>query len=205
MARWILVRHAQSHANVAGWYSGHVDVGLTPVGRAQARALAPVLGEHPVDAVLSSDLCRAHDTARLALAAAGREGPVACSPALRERDVGDWSGRRHAELVPLGLHDVLGGWHTAPPRGESLRDVALRALPWLAEQRDAPTLLVAHGGVLRMLLGLLDDLPFDRFDARRVANAAPHVREVPPGRWAALLARVEASPSAPPPAVPEIA
>ncbi len=63
MGTVLLVRHGESEANAGGWYSGHVDVALTPRGLAQAERLVGLLADAPIDRILSSDLRRAYETA----------------------------------------------------------------------------------------------------------------------------------------------
>jgi broad specificity phosphatase PhoE len=189
MATWVLVRHGKSEANVGRWLSGHRDVGLVPEGEDQARALVGPLAPYPFERTFSSDLRRAVDTARLALA--GRAVQLEVTPALRERDVGAWTG------VPLdqvdGWRTVLESWTLRPPGGESLADVARRAVAWLAAQPDGgDTLVVAHGGTLRALTGLLDGLEGDARAASWIDNAAPIVREVGAGQWAEIARRLAA-------------
>lgn len=188
MATWLLVRHAQSVANAEGWFSGHADVPLTSAGRAQADALARALDGRQIDRVVSSDLARAVATAR---PVAQRRGlPVETSPRLRERDLGAWT-RQPVRTAPPAFREVLHRFRVAPPGGESLSDVAARVTAWLADQPDGAsrTLVVAHGGVLRALLGLLDELPDDRIPQRVVGNAEVFEREVSAARWAQLHAR----------------
>ena len=64
------MRHAESEANEAGIFSGHNDPLLTERGRLQALALARRFQDVAIDQVVSSDLQRALETARL-LASAG--------------------------------------------------------------------------------------------------------------------------------------
>lgn len=189
MTTWYLVRHAQSQANAEGWFSGHTDVGLSPLGEAQADALVPALEGVAFDRVLTSDLRRAVDTARRALG--GRSPSWTATSALRERDMGAWTGRPLGELEALGLREVLYGWDTRPPGGESLRDATRRAVSALASAgvTDA-ALVVAHGGVLRGLLGLLDGPGFDEAPRRIVNNAELIVRELPADGWARLAERL---------------
>jgi probable phosphoglycerate mutase len=60
-----LIRHGQSHVNLAEWNSGNTDEGLTELGEAQAAALAEFLpGEVPeVDTIYASSMRRARETA----------------------------------------------------------------------------------------------------------------------------------------------
>lgn len=183
-ARWTFVRHAESEANAGGWLAGHTDVGLTERGVAEARALAGRLADVPFDRVLVSDLKRTRDT--LALALPDWSGPVHVDPRLRERTIGDWDGQLHRERHAM---ELLIQWHGRPPGGESLDLLARRALGAL-DAHDAPmdTLVVTHGGLMRVVLGLLDGHPVDAIGRLRHANCAVESRSVAPGTWARLLA-----------------
>ncbi len=185
---WVFVRHGQSVANAERWFSGHVDTPLTPVGQAQAEALVGVLAEHPLVRVVSSDLQRAHHTASPVARARGLT--VQTTPALRERHLGAWS-RVPVEEAPEALFEVLHDFRRRPPEGESLADVASRAIAWLdtLPPVEGPTLVVAHGGVLRALLGLIDGLPEAEIPRRQVANTQAFVRVVRPEVWRRLHAR----------------
>jgi len=188
---WIFLRHGESRANVGRWLSGHVDVELTARGQEQARAAGRLLADQPIQRAWSSDLVRAAETARIALA--GRDLPLAFTPALRERRLGDWSRRDLDELRASGEVRELIAWEGTIPGGESCRDLAGRLLPWFAaratEGHDGPLLVVAHGGVIRVLLGLLDGAPTGSIGRDKVPNAQPISRRVTAATWAALAAR----------------
>jgi alpha-ribazole phosphatase len=123
-----LIRHGESTANAAGLLLGRSDVPLTDRGRAQAAALAPLLG--PVGRLVSSPLLRARQTAA-ALAVAGPAG-AGTEPALEvderwvEVDYGEHEGRPLAD-VPA---EVWRRWRAdpqyRPAGGESLADVGER-------------------------------------------------------------------------------
>jgi septum formation protein len=87
-----------------------------------------------------------------------------------------------------GRLDALLGWDTAPPGGESHAGLWARALAALGALPPAagPTLLVGHGGLLRVLLGALDGTPEAARGLRKVPNAVPFPVTLPAGGWAAL-------------------
>lgn len=185
MPRWILVRHAQSVANAERFLSGHLDVPLTEQGRDEARALGALLRPHAIARVVSSDLQRARDTAWLALE--GRTRAVRMHEGLRERHLGAWGGIGPDEAEAVGAWDVLTSFERSPPGGESLHAVCVRATRTLARLPEGPvTLVVAHGGVLRGLIGLLDDAPRTTIASGYIPNAVPVVRDLPEGTWARL-------------------
>lgn len=176
---WIFLRHGQSVANAAGWLSGWDDVALTEKGEAQARAAGDALRQHPIGRCLSSDLSRAWRTACLALE--GRAVPVHRVPELRERHMGCLQGQDWAACKADGRHDRwLRPWEDGPPGGESHRHAVRRALAALRWWDDGtPTLVVAHGSLLRGLVGLLDGVPLDELGTiASAANCDPMVREL---------------------------
>lgn len=181
--RWLLARHGQSVANAGEWLSGHTDVDLTPRGEAEARALGEQLRSHRITHVVSSDLTRAARTARIALD--DRPHALRTHAALRERDLGAWTGWTVRELRESGARRVLDHLDGRPPGGESLRDVACRAMFSLARwDRGEPVLVVSHGGLMRALLGLVaDEVDAERLGRRYVGNAELAVLDLPLGTW----------------------
>jgi broad specificity phosphatase PhoE len=91
----LLARHGESDWNRDRRWQGHADRPLTDLGREQARALADRLAATELDAVYSSDLERARETA--AIVAEPHQLPVKELSDLREVDVGSWSGLTRAE------------------------------------------------------------------------------------------------------------
>jgi broad specificity phosphatase PhoE len=185
VARWWFVRHGESVANAGRWLSGQRDVALTPKGEAQARALQEELRATAPGRVWSSDLERAWKTA--ALAWDHRLPPCRPTPRLRERSLGDWEGAAIADLAASGGMETLWSWHGRPPRGESHHDLALRALAFLEEADDGEdTLIFAHGGLIRCVVGLVDRVPLPEIGRNKVANVQVIERTVPSGAWGAL-------------------
>src|SRR5204862_6778501 len=92
----ILARHGETDWNRDGRFQGHADPPLNDRGREQARALASELAGDVLDAVYTSDLLRAHETAQIVAATKGLS--VVVDPDLRERDVGEWSGLTLPEI-----------------------------------------------------------------------------------------------------------
>ncbi|MCA9489529.1 MAG: histidine phosphatase family protein [Myxococcales bacterium] len=183
-ARFWFVRHGESVANAEGWLAGHRDVPLTERGVDQARALAPELRGLTPDRVVASDLERAWRTG--ALASHHRLPPLTRIPELRERHVGGWEGIPLTQLAQDGAMSVLTSWEGAPPEGESQRVLSLRVLAWLEANDDRDTLIFAHGGVIRCVVGLLDGEPTDRIGYGKVGNTEVIARDVAPGTFTRL-------------------
>jgi broad specificity phosphatase PhoE len=151
----LLARHGETDWNRDGIWQGWADPPLNDAGRAQARKLAGQLKEMPFDAVYSSDLRRARETAELVAQPHGL--PVTTDRGLREIDIGSWSGLTHAEIderFPGGVR----------PDGETREQHAARVLDTVERIARAHLgrriLLVTHGGTMRALHGHVSEEPF---------------------------------------------
>ena len=144
--RMLLVRHGETAWSRDRRHTGRTDIPLTPLGEAQAAALAPRLAGHPVTQVLVSPLVRARHTADLA----GLEGQVP-TPDLLEWDYGDYEGRTTA-----AIRGDRPGWDLfsdGVPGGETVHQVATRVdrVIALARAGSGDTVCVAHAHLLRVL------------------------------------------------------
>jgi broad specificity phosphatase PhoE len=151
----LLARHGETDWNRDGVWQGWADPPLNETGRAQARELAEQLREVRIDAVYASDLRRASETAEIVAAPHGV--PVITDAALREIDIGSWSGLTRAEIeqrFPNGER----------PDGETRDQHAARVLAAVEriarENAGRRVLLVTHGGTMRALHGHVSDEPF---------------------------------------------
>lgn len=150
-----LIRHGATEWNLNKRAQGQADVALTDKGIAQAKEVAVALSSFRLDAVVSSDLVRASDTARPLGEEQGLE--VQTDPAFREIDQGEWTGlstdeirRRWPELWGSARH------YSARPGGESPAQVRARALAglerWVRGYPGATIAIVSHGGTIRWLV-----------------------------------------------------
>jgi probable phosphoglycerate mutase len=158
----LLARHGETDWNRDGRWQGWADPPLNDTGRAQARALAEQLRGTPFDAVYSSDLLRARETAEIVGAPHGV--PIRVEVDLREIDIGSWSGLTRAEIeerFPDGER----------PDGETRPQHAARVLAAVEriarENLGRRVLIVTHGGTLRTLHDVISDEPY-----HPVANCA---------------------------------
>ncbi|RIJ77112.1 histidine phosphatase family protein [Nakamurella silvestris] len=160
----ILLRHGQTDWNVALRLQGHTDIPLNAVGRRQALAAAPSVAALEPQVVVASDLSRAQETAAAVTALSGHT--VRTDPRLRETSMGEWEGLQREQVIE-GWPEIWAEWrttsaHASPPGGESRWQVALRAnevVQDLEKGEHTRALLVAHGGLIVGLTGLLLDLP----------------------------------------------
>ena len=95
MTTILLARHGETDWNRDRRVQGHTDVPLNDEGRRQAQALSRELDGCRFDAVYSSDLARAIETAEILAEQRGLE--VTALPALREKHFGTWEGLTDTE------------------------------------------------------------------------------------------------------------
>jgi broad specificity phosphatase PhoE len=153
MTTILLARHGETDWNVERRVQGHSDTPLNDTGRDQARALAEELAGEPIDAVYSSDLARAHETARIVAAERGLD--LTAIRDLRERNFGTWEGLTDEEIYirhPHARDRSWQEWGDAETRDE-MADRVLGALHRIAESHPGRrVLVVSHGGPLRAVL-----------------------------------------------------
>jgi broad specificity phosphatase PhoE len=146
----LLVRHGETDWNVERRVQGHTDRPLNDTGRAQAVALADTLEGKQIDAIYSSDLLRAYETARIV--AERRSLGVTIVPELRERDFGTWEGLTDEEILERFPHARTGAWGDAETK-EQMTERVHAALEQIAtEHPDGNVLVITHGGPVRVLL-----------------------------------------------------
>lgn len=176
MTTILLVRHGQSEWNREGRWQGHADPPLSDAGRRQARELADKLARTRLDAIYSSDLERARATAEVVAAAHSLQ--VVADPALREIDVGEWSGLTTDEIerrYPAGFQrhvDGDDGWQDGEPHA-AMSSRIVEAISRIADTHPVGQVLcVLHGGVMRALLAHAEgaDLRSFRLQNRGPAN-----------------------------------
>ncbi|MSQ33101.1 MAG: histidine phosphatase family protein [Dehalococcoidia bacterium] len=191
--RLILVRHGSTHFNEDGIVLGRSDPPLTPTGLAQAQALAHSLRAEQVQAVYTSPLARARQTAQ-AIAAAFRLEPV-LEPGLLELDVGDFDGltfeqlrKDHPQFLERWAQDA---GPLVMPGGESLQGLQARA--WDAVQTmsqrhpQATVVAVTHNFAILVILCQALGVPLARFRRFKQKVGAKSVLELPSGRAAVLV------------------
>ena len=139
MTTLLLARHGETEWNREERYQGHADPTLNEKGRAQAEELADRLADEQIDAVYSSDLRRAAETA--AIVAARLDLPVEHDPGLREIEVGSWQGLTK-EQIDGRPWDGESYEHHAERVTRVLREIAAR-------HPHGRVLIVSHGGSLR--------------------------------------------------------
>jgi 2,3-bisphosphoglycerate-dependent phosphoglycerate mutase len=189
--RILFIRHGETAWNRIRRIQGHIDIPLAETGLAQAERLAARLarkahaaapaagrarsrqgaqGAHdgaPLDAIYSSDLQRAQQTALPTASALGL--PLALHAGLRERAYGIFQGHDKSEIEQR-FPDAYAVWQTrdpgfAPEGGESSRALRERVLHTVASivaaHPGGRIACVTHGGVLDSIYRHARGLPFD--------------------------------------------
>ncbi|WP_322010194.1 histidine phosphatase family protein [Paraburkholderia sp. J12] len=155
----LFIRHGETAWNRIKRIQGHIDIPLAGSGIGQAGQLGRRLAAEAqagarLDAIWSSDLLRAQQTAQPVSEALGL--PVRLAEGLRERHYGAFQGH-DSEQIAERFPDEYAHWQTrdpgfAPPEGESQREFYHRVLhalePLLAAHPDGRIAVVTHGGVL---------------------------------------------------------
>ncbi|UQN05788.1 histidine phosphatase family protein [Deinococcus sp. QL22] len=177
---WV-VRHGESTWNADGRYQGQTDVPLSHIGILQAASLAERLTGLHFDAVYTSDLVRASQTADAVAERLLGNPPVQADPGLREIDVGELSGLVIADIrarFPDYLSTLIREpWATRRPGGESMEDLFARcgaAFDRLRVRHPGGRVLVfTHGGVVRVAVGLaLGGVPANAWARLSVTNTS---------------------------------
>ena len=140
MTELLLVRHGETDWNADGRLQGQTDRPLNDYGRRQARLLAEELAHEGLQAIYSSDLARAQETAEIVGLRLGL--PVALDADLREKDWGTWEG---LSAVERDRTEFVG------ESTEEHQERILRAVQRIAERHPngGRVLIVTHGGSMR--------------------------------------------------------
>ena len=171
-----LVRHA-AHDRVDRVLCGRMPgVGLSEAGRRQAEALTQRFAGVGVDAVWTSPLQRARETAEPIAARLGL--PARASDALREIDFGAWTGQAFDALRDdprwRRWNEARGG--ERPPGGESMDEAQARALAGVerarAEHPDGRVVLVSHGDVMKAVVAGVLGLSLEAHARLEIAPAS---------------------------------
>lgn len=189
MAKLILVRHGASIWNEQGLWTGLTDISLSEKGKKEAEDAGLLLRTTPIDAVFISSLIRAKETADIILSIIGKKDvPLTADKALNERDYGELTGKNKWKIKEeFGEDQFLKwrrSWDSPPPKGESLKDVYNRVIPYYKGHIEPlltsgkNVMVVAHGNSLRALIKELDHISDEDISKVELATGEVWIYEI---------------------------
>lgn len=154
------IRHGQTDWNAAEKVQGSSDIPLNSRGGEQAIHAARVVSRQPIDLLITSDLCRASETAHLINLGLGLE--VVIEPGIREKNFGILEGKTLTEMD--ALEEIINRDTTRPmqsngkrqPQGAEFYDDfearVLKAIEAnLQKYPKANILFISHGAVFKAI------------------------------------------------------
>jgi probable phosphoglycerate mutase len=185
----VLVRHGETDWNAQGRIQGQLDIPLNNTGLAQADAVGARLRGEGFDAIYSSDLERAMQTARPVVQIGGPA--IRRESRLRERHFGALQGLT-AEEAQTRQSQVWQAYRARGPEhdlggGESLAGFSRRVVDFVDEVLQAHAggriLLVSHGGVLDMAYRNATGMPLEAQRVFPIYNASVNILIRSGARW----------------------
>ncbi|NLC72358.1 MAG: histidine phosphatase family protein [Ruminococcaceae bacterium] len=158
-----LARHGESEGNLRDIFYGHLDLPLTEKGKQDAKIVGEKLSDIEIAHCYTSPLCRASETAEIALA--GRDVPITVCDDFIEQHMGEYEGIPFEALyAKMGdeIFEMLRKWpDVILPGGETFFDVKCRVENSIGEivKKGEDSLIVAHFGSLSAIFSCLLALP----------------------------------------------
>jgi 2,3-bisphosphoglycerate-dependent phosphoglycerate mutase len=214
MGYLILVRHGESRWNLTNRFTGWVDVPLSEKGLREAMAIAKSIRKLKLDVAFTSHLERAHETLLVALSYQHCTGifiherehqkmqypfkigkdeiPVYSTWILNERNYGLLQGMNKREAGEKYGYDKVWAWrrnyNVRPPKGESLKEVYQRVIPYFKEKifpevrKKKNVLVVAHGNTLRTIIKYIDKISDEKISQLELPPAQAFVYRMRNGK-----------------------
>jgi uncharacterized phosphatase len=172
-----IIRHGETDWNAQGRLQGREDIELNEAGRDQAVKIAALLRRETWDAVVSSPLKRAYETAQI-IAGLLSISEISVEEQIRERDYGQASGLWPEERRSR-FPDAIPGQEEF----ESLRLRAMAAIEKIAKERAGRRILViSHGALTNSVLYTLSGGEFGSFKTR-LKNGCINQITLDKGKW----------------------
>lgn len=164
-----LIRHGETELNAKGVYYGWTDCGLSEKGVVQAEKVAGMLKDVNFDAVISSPLKRARETAAIVGRCPGTE--IVLDERLKELNFGSWEGKHYKTIQDSDRQNWdlwVNDWKkVAPPAGESFTSMYRRvkqSIKEILEKYEGQTILVVtHQGCLRIIMCILLNMKYEGY------------------------------------------
>lgn len=183
--RLYLIRHGQTDWNLAAKLQGQTDIPLNETGRSQALETKTLLDGVTFDAVYSSPLRRALETAQLVTGLSPEQ--IHQEPNLIEISFGEWEGCNPQQLgEPFAPFFADTKRYKPTTDGETIEALTRRVAAFVAEVKahhmGQTVLAVSHGAALHALLA--HELPTDDFWGIPLNNCAVAILELEGDRFA---------------------
>lgn len=176
-----IIRHGETVWHAENKYAGDTDIQLTNLGHTQAKTLATWAIEINPDAIYSSDLTRAIDTAKPSALALGLE--IIVDSRFREMNFGKIEGLTPTEMElqfqELRQEFLVRPADTLMPEGESGRSALRRALPAIEEILSGTNnnvMLFSHGTLMRLIVCQLLGIEINEY--RRIFPNVPNTGRI---------------------------
>ena len=166
----IIARHHESEWNKKGLWTGSRDVHLTQYGLQKSKEMGALIKDLPPDYAFASGQVRTDETLDQMFKALGIEFiDGESSPALNERDYGDYTGKNKWDMKELvgeeAFDSMRRDWNYPIPHGETLKMVYERVVPFYLGavvpllRAGHRVLVVSHGNALRALMMYIESVP----------------------------------------------
>jgi broad specificity phosphatase PhoE len=166
-----VVRHGETEDNITNILQGHLPGKLTKEGIRQAEKIAKRLRHEKFDAIYSSDLKRAVDTAEIITQ--HHDTPTHYIKNLRERYLGSYQGKKTNEV----------DWKNIPEEIEKNEDMIERVKNTIIgmhkKHPDSKILFITHGGFSRFINAIMKEIPLEKlYDAKKPKNTSLYIYEI---------------------------
>ena len=205
--RLIFVRHGLSSFNKKGRIQGRNDLSiLTREGQLQAESVGKIISTIPIDAIYSSPLKRASETAKIIVKEHQRELQITFTDDLLEVDLGPWSGLTKDELKKQ-YPEELTIWEKEPKdlsitrengtKFEPIKELLLQAENFLKSlfntysNSNKTILIVAHNAILRCLILKLINEPSKGFRRLKLDNTSISICNIEFNNWKDRQVQIE--------------
>jgi len=157
MIRLLIVRHGETNSNKEKRIQGHSNENINKKGISQMKRLVPYLKNKKIDLIISSDLTRAKESAKI-LAKELDINDMKYYKIVREKNNGAFTGKK---AIEIDWESIKGTFETRKaPDGESLKEVLKRTKLFLRilkrKYQKKNILLVSHGTFIKILVGYME-------------------------------------------------
>ena len=178
--RFIFIRHGETDWNKEGRFQGQHDIPLNQTGILQARRVVELIRDIPIDAVYSSPLERARNTAEIIVSE--KNLTLFQDDRLKELDFGEWDGCIRSEIEAIDtarFREFCLHPSTALIPGEgSMKKAYIRVAEAIEDYRlrysdaDANVLIVSHATAIKLMILFLLGIGAEGFQMLQIDNAA---------------------------------